>query len=300
MQDLDWNHMRAFLATVERGSLSAAARQLGLTQPTLSRQIAALEERLGLLLFERLGKRLQLTQAGQQLAGHVREMGAAADRVGLAASGQSSDISGIVRITAIDVFAAYLLPSVHERIRAMAPGIILEIIASNAVDDLMRREADIAIRHVEPTQPDLIARRCPDIEVGLYAATSLLDRIGRPIAPTDLAEMPFIGYPDYEAMIEHLQKRDIALRAETMNWRCASTLINWELVRRGLGIGIMFAGVGADMTGVEPVLPGISPLIAPMWLVAHRELHTSPRIRLVFDALHVALSHRATSEEPAA
>lgn len=300
MQDLDWNHMRAFLATVERGSLSAAARQLGLTQPTLSRQIAALEERLGLLLFERLGKRLQLTQAGQQLAGHVREMGAAADRVGLAASGQSSDISGIVRITAIDVFAAYLLPSVHERIRAMAPGIILEIIASNAVDDLMRREADIAIRHVEPTQPDLIARRCPDIEVGLYAATSLLDRIGRPIAPTDLAEMPFIGYPDYEAMIEHLQKRDIALRAETMNWRCASTLINWELVRRGLGIGIMFAGVGADMTGVEPVLPGVSPLIAPMWLVAHRELHTSPRIRLVFDALHEALSHRATSEEPAA
>lgn len=300
MQDLDWNHMRAFLATVERGSLSAAARQLGLTQPTLSRQIATLEDRLGLLLFERLGKRLQLTQAGQQLAGHVREMGAAADRVGLAASGQSSDISGIVRITAIDVFAAYLLPSVHERIRAMAPGIILEIIASNAVDDLMRREADIAIRHVEPTQPDLIARRCPDIEVGLYAATSLLDRIGRPIAPTDLAEMPFIGYPDYEAMIEHLQKRDIALRAETMNWRCASTLINWELVRRGLGIGIMFAGVGADMTGVEPVLPGISPLIAPMWLVAHRELHTSPRIRLVFDALHEALSHRATSEEPAA
>lgn len=300
MQDLDWNHMRAFLATVERGSLSAAARQLGLTQPTLSRQIAALEDRLGLLLFERLGKRLQLTQAGQQLAGHVREMGAAADRVGLAASGQSSDISGIVRITAIDVFAAYLLPSVHERIRAMAPGIILEIIASNAVDDLMRREADIAIRHVEPTQPDLIARRCPDIEVGLYAATSLLDRIGRPIAPTDLAEMPFIGYPDYEAMIEHLQKRDIALRAETMSWRCASTLINWELVRRGLGIGIMFAGVGADMTGVEPVLPGVSPLIAPMWLVAHRELHTSPRIRLVFDALHEALSHRATSEEPSA
>lgn len=300
MQDLDWNHMRAFLATVERGSLSAAARQLGLTQPTLSRQISALEDRLGLLLFERLGKRLQLTGAGAQLAGHVREMGAAADRVGLAALGQSSAVAGTVRITAIDAFAAYLLPAVHERIRAVAPGIVLEVIASNALDDLMRREADIAIRHVQPTQPDLIARRCPDIEVGLYAATSWLDRIGRPASPGDLADMPFIGYPDVEAMIEHLRTRDIPLRAEAMSWRCASTLINWELVRRGLGIGIMFGGIGADMTGMEPVLPHMTPLTAPLWLVAHRELHTSPRIRLVFDALHDALSHRSPPDEAAA
>jgi DNA-binding transcriptional LysR family regulator len=292
MADFDWNHMRAFLATVERGSLSAAARRLGLTQPTLSRQIAALEDELGILLFERVGKRLELTEAGQRLAGHVREMGTAADRVGLAASGQSSEVEGVVRITTIDVFAAYVLPSIMQRLATGAPGIVLEVIASNAIDDLMRREADIAIRHVPPSQPELIARRCPDSQIGLYAATRFLDAVGRPATPGDCARLPFIGFPESEILIKELNARGIPLRDDALRWRCASSLINWQLIREGFGYGIMFREAVKDTDGVEAILPEVAPITAPMWLVAHRELYTSRRIRLVFDALYDELSRR--------
>jgi DNA-binding transcriptional LysR family regulator len=292
MADFDWNHIRAFLATVEQGSLSGAARRLGLTQPTLSRQIASLEDDLGILLFERVGKRLQLSDAGRQLAGHVREMGAAADRVGLAASGQSSMVEGVVRITAIDVFAAYVLPPIMQRLNVIAPGIVLEVTASNTIDDLMRREADIAIRHVQPSQPDLIARRCPDSEIGLYAATRLLDEFGRPTKPEEFARLPFIGFPENEILIKELDARGFPLRAEAIRWRCASSLINWELIRQGCGFGIMFREAVKDTPGVEAILPDMAPITAPMWLVVHRELHTSRRIRLVFDALYNELSRR--------
>lgn len=292
MADFDWNHMRAFLATVERGSLSGAARQLGLTQPTLSRQIAALEEDLGILLFERVGKRLELTAAGRRLESHVREMGEAADRVGLAASGQAAMVEGVVRITVIDVFAAFLLPPVLKRLNAIAPGIVLDVIASNTVDDLMRREADIALRHVPPSHPDLIARRCPDSEIGLYAATRLLEEVGRPTVPEELVKLPFIGFPDSDLLIEEINKRGIPLRADAIRWRCASTLINWELIRMGFGFGIMFREAIKDATGVEALLPDMAPITAPLWLVAHRELHTNRRIRLVFDALYEELSRR--------
>lgn len=292
MADFDWNHMRAFLATVERGSLSAAARRLRLTQPTLSRQIAALEDELGILLFERVGKRLELTEAGERLAGHVREMGAAADRVGLAASGQSSEVEGVVRITTIDVFAACVLPSIMQRLAAVAPGIVLEVIASNAIDDLMRREADIAIRHIQPSQPELIARRCPDSQIGLYAATRFLDAVGRPVTPEDCAKLPFIGFPESELLIKELNARGIPLRDDALRWRCASSLINWQLIRDGFGYGIMFREAVKDTVGVEAILPDMAPITAPMWLVAHRELYTSRRIRLVFDALYDELSRR--------
>lgn len=292
MADFDWNHMRAFLATVEAGTLSGAARQLSLTQPTLSRQIAALEEELGLLLFERVGKRLQLTDAGRELAAHVREMGAAANRIGLAASGQSSTIEGIVRITAIDLVAAYILPPLLQRINMAAPGIVLEVTATNAIDDLMRREADIALRHVEPDQPDLIARRCPDSDVGFYASTKLLDAMGRPASPEEIAKLPMIGFPENQMLIDELAARGIPLREETIRWRCASVMINWELIRQGYGYGVMFREAVRDMSGIEELLPEMEPIKAPMWLVAHRELHTSRRIRLVYDALYEELSRR--------
>ena len=292
MTDFDWNHIRSFLATVEAGSLSGAARKLGLTQPTLSRQIAALELDLGLPLFDRVGKRLHLTAAGTQLAVHVREMGLAADRLGLAATGQSTTVEGIVRITAIDAFAAYLIPSILNHLRETAPGIVLEVIASNTIDDLLRREADIAIRHTEPTHPDLIARRCPDSEIGLYAASSLLDRVGRPTPPHEVAAIPFIGFPENEQLIAEYAARGYHLSLDTIRWRCARSLINWELIKDGHGVGIMFREVVREEDGVEEVLPDMAPLVAPMWLVVHRDLQTSRRIRPVFDALFEQLSRR--------
>ncbi len=191
----DWNQARAFLATAEEGSLSAAARALGLTQPTLGRQVAALERELGVTLFERVGRSLALTRSGIELLEHFRAMGEAATRISLASSGQSQAIEGQVRVTASDMVATYHLPRMLKRLREVAPGIEIEIVASNEVRDLRRREADIAIRHVRPEQPDLIARRVAETCARFYASVEYLDRHGRPPGPRDLSDADFVG-PD--------------------------------------------------------------------------------------------------------
>ncbi|MEM9257849.1 MAG: LysR family transcriptional regulator, partial [Pseudomonadota bacterium] len=155
----DWAQVRAFLATSEEGSLSAAARALRLTQPTLSRQVTSLEQSLGVTLFERGHRQVQLTAAGLELLEHARSMAEAAQRIALAASGQSQAIEGRVCITATETLAAYCLPAILRKLREQAPGIVVEVAASDELRDLIRREADIAIRHAQPTHPDLIARR---------------------------------------------------------------------------------------------------------------------------------------------
>ena len=194
----DWNQARAFLATAEEGSLSAAARALGLTQPTLGRQVAGLEETLGVLLFDRVGRSLVPTEAGLSLLEHVRAMGEAANRVSLAASGRSQAIAGHVCISASDVVAQYMLPPVIGELRRKAPEIEIELVASNTVSDLRRREADIAIRHIRPEEPDLIARLVRETTARLYAATSWLEENGRPKTAGDLAGASFVGFGDVD------------------------------------------------------------------------------------------------------
>ncbi|QMU57457.1 MAG: LysR family transcriptional regulator [Boseongicola sp.] len=163
--NFDWNQVRAFLATLEEGSLSAAARSLGLTQPTLGRQVAALEDRLDVTLFERAGRELIPTPAALEMAEHVRAMGEAATRFSLVATGQSQSVEGVVKITATEMFAAQLMPDLVAELRTTHPGIILEVIATNSLSDLRRREADIAVRNADPTDPDLIARRMSVVRV---------------------------------------------------------------------------------------------------------------------------------------
>ncbi len=287
----DWNQIRAFLATVEAGSLSAAARALGVTQPTLSRQVAALERDLGVLLFERVGRSLSLTGAGRELLSHVRAMSDAAGRISIAAAGHSQAIEGLVRITASDLYAAHLLPQILQRLFEVAPGIQVEVVASNEVNDLMRREADIAIRHVRPDQPDLVARRCPDSTAHIYAATSYLDRAGRPTAPRDLDGAPFIGFTNRnDAIIGEMAKRGIHLTEHNFKWLTLNGVVAWEMVRQGLGYGVMMRDIAAVSPEVETVLPALEPIPVPTWLATHRELHTSRRIRLVFDLLGEMLS----------
>ena len=170
MDNLDWNQLKAFLQTAQTGSLSAAARKLGLTQPTLSRQVAAIEQQMGVTLFERVGKAMVLTPTGLDLLEHARAMGAAAEALGLAASGRSQAVGGVVSVSATDAVATYLLPPIVQRLRAQEPGIAVEVIASDALSDLLRREADIAIRHVKPEQPDLIARLVREAQAFFYAS----------------------------------------------------------------------------------------------------------------------------------
>ncbi len=281
----DWNQVRAFLVTAEEGSFSAASRALGLTQPTLGRQVTALEDRLGITLFERLGRSLSLTQSGLELLEHVRAMGEAASRVSLTASGQSQSIEGRVCITATDVMSMYLLPDALKRLREMAPAIEIEIVASNDVRDLRRREADIAIRHGRPEQPDLIARLLRETSIHLYASTDYLDQHGRPSSPDDLSEAVFIGFDQSDRLPARLNEIGLRLTRDNFKLISESGAVAWEMVKQGLGIGVMAQEVADRTTGIECVLPDLDPIPVPIWLVTHRELHTSRRIRLVFDVL---------------
>lgn len=286
----DWNQVRAFLVTAEEGSFSAAARALRLSQPTLGRQVAALEQQLGVTLFERPGRKLLLTSSGLELLQHVRAMGEAAGRISLTASGQSQTIAGHVCITATDGISMYMLPDALKRLRKEAPGISIEIVASNAVHDLRRREADIAIRHGRPEQPDLIARFLRDIPMRLYATPEFLDQIGRPKATDDLSDVVFIGFEQTDRFTEWLNDIGLSLSAENFMLMSENGAVVWELVRKGLGIGIMAEEVARHFGGLECAFPELENVMVPMWLVTHRELRTSPRIRKVYDILAETLS----------
>ena len=281
----DWNRARAFLVTAEEGSLSAAAKALGLTQPTLSRQVAALEEELGVTLFERLGRSLELTGSGLDLLDHMRAMGDAASRISLAASGQSQAVEGTVTVTASDAMAAYMLPDILKRVRDQAPGITVEVLASNDLHDLRRREADIAIRHIRPDYPDLIGRRVRDMSARLYASADWLEKNGTPRDVAEVNRAQFIGYAPPERLIEGLNGLGFALTRNNFRLISNSGVVGWEMVRTGLGLGVMVSEI-ADLTPeVETVLPDLDPFPVEVWLVTHRELHTARRIRLIFDLL---------------
>jgi DNA-binding transcriptional LysR family regulator len=286
----DWNRARAFLVTAEEGSLSAAARALGMAQPTLGRQVDALEDELGVVLFERVGRGLTLTPNGLELLDHVRAMGDAAGRVSLAASGQAESIEGSICITASEIYSAYLLPPIIEKLRRAEPGIEVEIVASNATIDLRRREADIAIRNFRPTQPELIARKVRDDSARLYAAPGYLVRIGNPASPGELSRADFIGFDTTGVMLNGLNALGLSLTPRNFPVLTANHLVHWELAKHGVGIGVVPENIGDPEPMVCRVLPELAPMVFPIWLTAHRELNTSRRVRMVFDMLAEELS----------
>ncbi|MFW2542692.1 LysR family transcriptional regulator [Primorskyibacter sp. 2E107] len=280
----DWNRARAFLVTAEEGSLSAAARALGMTQPTLGRQVTALEEELGVLLFERVGRGLVLTKSGTQLMDHVRAMGEAAAAVSLAASGQAQEVEGHVAITASEIYSMWLLPRVLTRLREVAPGIRVEVVASNAIRDLKRREADIAIRNARPDQPDLIGKRVAEDCAGFFATPAYVASLPPLRKPADLTLARLIGFDENANYITALNARDIPVTEENFSVTGSTHPVHWEMMRAGLGIGVGPVTLAAAQPDILRVLPDLT-LDYPVWLVAHRELRTSPRVRIVWDLL---------------
>ena len=289
----DWNQVRAFLATAEEGSFSGAARALKTTQPTIGRQISALEKALGVTLFERTLKGPTITHAGRELLDHVLAMGEAATLISMVAAGQSQEVTGEVTVTATDLMAATILPAVLAPLRKIAPSIRVRINAANDIRNLTRREADIAIRHVRPNQPDLIARHVGDIRGNLYAATAYLDRAGRPRTPREMAEHAFVGTPDPVRLIAPLHDRDIPVRTENFVMSSDSGVVVWELVKNGYGISMLPEVLCEAEPGIEKALPSLPSLEFPLWLVTHRELRTNRRIRVVFDMLARGLAGMA-------
>jgi len=291
----DWNQARAFLAAAETGSFSAAARRTGQTQPTLGRQVAALEEALGVTLIERAGRRMQLTAAGRELLPHLRAMEDSAGQVALVAAGQAQEVSGRVSVSASDMIATRVLPPIVARLAKIAPELQVSILSSNTLSDLTRREADIALRHVRPTEPELIARQLTEEPAKFWAATSYLERAGRPGSVEDLGQHEWVGHTDAETMLHYLAQKEVNVPPERVRAVADNGLSYRELVRLGLGIGILPESDVRPGEGIEPVLPEFTFMTVPTWIVTHGELHTSRRIRVVFDVIAEALSKPAPS-----
>ncbi len=291
----DWNRARAFLVAAEEGSFSAAARALSTTQPTVGRQVAALEEELGVTLFERVGKRLELTASGLDLLEYVRRMGEAANQVSMRAHGQATSVEGLVTITASEVISAFLLPPVVLRLRRDHPGIDLEIVASNDTRDLRRREADIAIRNARPVLDDLVARKVRDGIGHLYGTPDYLAGLPQPLAgPEDLRHTTILAFDRGAAWLAGLAHLGVHTPPDRFPLLTANHLTQWALCLEGAGLCFMMRDVGEPDPRVERALPDLA-FTVPIWLVSHRELRTSRRIRLVFDALAEALAEEGSA-----
>ncbi|MDP1685568.1 LysR family transcriptional regulator, partial [Hydrogenophaga sp.] len=275
MNQLDWNQLKALLETADTGSLSAAARKLGLTQPTLSRQVAAIERQMGVTLFERVGKSMSLTPTGLELLEHARAMGAAAEALALAATGRSQAVGGVVSVSATDAVAAHLLPPMVRRLRELEPGIVIEVISSNALSDLLRREADIAIRHVKPEQPDLIARLIREASASFYASEDWVRIHGHPRNAEDAAHLAFVGADRSGQYLSYLRQHGLPLSEGNFSCYAEHSVASWSLVRQGMGIGAMMDEIARETPGVVRVLDDVPRVHFPIWLVSHRELRTS-------------------------
>jgi DNA-binding transcriptional LysR family regulator len=247
--------------------------------------VSALETELGVTLFERVGRSVLVTKAGLALLEYARTMGTAAHDLALAATGTSTNVDGVVSVTATDAIAAFLLPRAIQRINEVAPGVMIEVIATDAISDLRRREADIAIRHVRPQEPELIGRLLRHATAHFYASSDWVAKNGHPRSALDALKHRFIGNDRKGGYLALLQDHGLHLTEPHFCVLAENTAVSWQMVRQGLGIGVTMEEIAALTPSVVRVLDGIAPIMFPLWLVTHRELHTARRIRVVFDLL---------------
>ncbi|CDX24918.1 LysR substrate-binding protein [Mesorhizobium sp. ORS 3324] len=289
MKEFDWNLIKSFVAVAETGSLSAAARKLASSQPTLGRHIAELEQALGVTLFRRGRRGYELTEAGSALYERGRAVSEQANAFSLLALGSVEAIEGTVRIAASEVVAACVLPRMMARLGEDEPGIEVEIVASNQVENLLRRDADIAIRMVRPAQNELVARRVTDIALCLCAAKSYLERRGRPETPADLADHALVGFDRSDEIIRGLTAHGIPVGRSHFRFRTDNQIVLWQAVRTGNGIGIGQEPLADGDPDLEKLLPEVPLPNLPVWLAMHRDVRASMRIRRVADFLHEEL-----------
>jgi DNA-binding transcriptional LysR family regulator len=295
MINFDWNRARAFLATAENGSFSAAARELDLTQPTVSRQVDALEAELGVALFERVGKSLIITPNGQDLLESARIMGEAANKLSALASGHSEEVQGPIRISSVEVFSTMGLPSIIKKLHLAHPTLNIKIVPSNIPTDVLRRESDIGIRPYKPDHPDLICKKIRQDPIRLYATPQYLADHREIASIADIKPQNFIGFETIKVKVEGFAKIGLELTSEEFCIASDSHLVQWAMVKEGLGIGLMSEQIGDSEPLVERFLPDMEPIYFPMWLVSHRELRMSKRVRTVFDFLCRELADLTTT-----
>lgn len=285
----DWERQRAFLAVLREGSLSGAARALGAAQPTVRRRVEDLERQMGVALFTRSPSGLTPTALARELSGHVEAMAAAAASFARAASAEAGATTGAVRITASEVVGVEVLPPMLAALQADYPGLVIELSLSNRSEDLLRREADIAIRMTRPLQEALVARRIGNIPLGFHGHSRLLDAWGRPDTLEAAKALPLIGYETETISVRAVKALGLDLRREDFAFRADSDLAQLAAIRAGVGVGICQVALAARDPMLERVLPGFS-FDLETFVVTHEDLREVRRVRLVFDALVEGLS----------
>ena len=291
----DWSLLPTFLAALERGSLLGAARQLGISQPTAGRHIADLESQLGKVLFERTGRGLRPTALALDLAGPARAMQSGALALAERLLDSQAQQAGTVRLSASQPVACYLLPPVLARMRVALPAIQIELVVSNQVSNLLQREADIALRMVQPAQASLVARRIADVTLSACASRAYLARRGTPAIPADLLQHELIGYDQQDDLLRGFAAMGFPVTPERFALRTDDLIAQWAAVRAGLGVGFVADYEIDTEPGVQRLLPMLPLPHLPVWLTVHREIRNSGRIRAVYDFLAQAVPQALTA-----
>jgi len=285
MNNIDWGLVRSFLAVSRHGSVSAAARELGISQPTLSRAVQTLETSTGLSLFKRTTQGLALTEAGQKLVEAADRMNDAADQFQRQASGLSEELTGDVRISVNEIIGIYMLPSAIAAFREQHPGVHVEIIITNRVTSLSKRDADIALRMFRPTQPDLVARRLPDLEMGFYAHKDYIAKHGQPTSFEDMMQHTVIGFDEGMDFINGARAFGYELKREDFPLRTDHLLAQLGLMRAGAGIN----GTHVEIAKHFPELVRVAEFIdlpkLEFWCVCHADVQFNSRIREMMNFL---------------
>jgi DNA-binding transcriptional LysR family regulator len=285
----NWDLVRSFLAALDHGSLLAAARALHSSQPTIGRHIAELESQLGTVLFERTGRGLNATAAARKLADAARAMETGALQLAQQVSGAQAGVQGTVRISASQPVASVLLPPILMQMRQSLPEVQIEVVSTNQVSNLLRREADIAVRMVRPEQSSLVAKKIGALGLGIYAHRSYLQRHGTPVTPADLLSHSLVGDDTIGVIQRGFLAAGYDVPREAFAVRSDDLIVQWQMVRAGVGIGFIADYMGRSDPDLLRVVPSIQVPPLPMWLAVHREIRTSPRIRKVYDLLASAL-----------
>jgi DNA-binding transcriptional LysR family regulator len=295
-RDPGWDLYRSFLAVLRLGSLSAAGRALGLTQPTVGRHIAMLQAALGgRVLFTRSQTGLTPTAAAHDLRPHAEDMAAAAAAFVRMASGSLEETAGVVRIAAADVVGVEVLPSILSEFRHQYPSTVIELSVSNQVADLLRRDADIAVRMVRPQQKALLAKRVGKVPLGFYAHRRYLERYGYPERLEDLVHHTLIGFDRVSPGASFLEAAPMPVSRELFAFRCDNDLALLAALRSGFGIGICHVGIARRDADLLPLLSKQFKVELEIWIVMHNELKRISRMRLMFDHLALNLAQYAAA-----
>lgn len=287
---IDWSLIRAFLAVAEAGSLSGAARQLSQSQPTLGRQIKLLETQMGLRLFERQTRGLALTPTGESLLEPARAMRDAFGQLSLRAAGRDASMQGTVRITASEVMAHHVLPEILAHMRELEPDIQIELVPSDSSENLLFREADIAVRMYRSTQLDVITKQIGVAHMGIYAAKTYLAKHGRPQKIEDLLDHTIVGYDRDDRIIQGMRALGWPATRDFFEVRCDDQNTYWELVRAGCGIGFTQQSFAGRDPRVERILSDADLPSLPIWLAAPEAMRSTPRIKRVWELLEEGIA----------